>query len=151
MHLFEKPKKILAVYLINMAHAHERRLGMSERLSAIGLTAERIEAVDGKALTFPIPQFSEISYKLLHGRRTCPPEVGCYLSHVECARRLLRSKADFALILEDDVIFHDDFLEAVEAASRRADRGIYCDYRRSIRAENIRFKSSQLKERSPSP
>ncbi|WP_296102527.1 glycosyltransferase family 25 protein [uncultured Agrobacterium sp.] len=120
MHLFEKPKKILAVYLINMADAHERRLGMSERLSAIGLTAERIEAVDGRALTFPIPQFSGISYKLLHGRRTCPPEVGCYLSHVECARRLLRSGADFALILEDDVIFHDDFLEAVEAAVEKS-------------------------------
>ncbi|MEJ8311455.1 glycosyltransferase family 25 protein [Agrobacterium larrymoorei] len=116
MHIFENSNSILAVYLINMANAQERKHAMFDKLSAIGLTAERVEAVDGRALTFPIPEFSELSYKLMHGRRTCPPEIGCYLSHVECARRLLNSDADFALILEDDVVFKQDFMESIEAA-----------------------------------
>ena len=116
MHTFEHSNSILAVYLINMADAQQRYQAMVEKLSNIGLTAERIEAVDGRALTFPIPEFSELSYKLMHGRRSCPPEIGCYLSHVECARRLLRSEAEFALILEDDVVFKQDFIRSVEAA-----------------------------------
>lgn len=116
MHIFENSNSILAVYLINMANAQQRNQAMVEKLLGIGLTAERVEAVDGRALTFPIPEFSELSYKLMHGRRTCPPEIGCYLSHVECARRLLRSEAEFALILEDDVVFKQGFMESVEAA-----------------------------------
>lgn len=116
MHKFEQTDSILAVYLINMANAQDRKRAMFDRLSTIGLAAERVEGIDGRELTFPIPQFSELSYKLMHGRRTCPPEIGCYLSHVECARRLLESEADFALILEDDVVFKQHFMESIEAA-----------------------------------
>ena len=56
---------------------------------------------------------------LLHGRRRIPAEVGCYLSHVECARRLLASDATHALILEDDVAFQADFAETLKAALDR--------------------------------
>ncbi|MDQ1198882.1 glycosyl transferase family 25 [Rhizobium sp. SORGH_AS 787] len=116
LHILENNKSKLAIYLINMANAKERKQAMFDKLSDIGLTAERVEAIDGRALTFPIPEFSALSYKLMHGRRTCPPEIGCYLSHVECARRLLQSDAEFALILEDDVVFKQDFMASVEAA-----------------------------------
>ncbi len=116
MDLLPFPRTKLAIYLINMADAHERRETMLSRLSALGLAPDRIHAVDGRALSFPMPEFSERSYKLLHGRRTCPPEIGCYLSHVECARSLLDSEAEFALVLEDDIVFEKDFLDSLSAA-----------------------------------
>jgi glycosyl transferase family 25 len=42
--------------------------------------------------------------------------VGCYLSHIECARRLLASDGSHALILEDDVALPVDFCDLLRAA-----------------------------------
>lgn len=109
----------LKVYLINLDRATGRLERMTDRLHAAGLDFERVPAVDGRALVFPLPEFSELSYKLLHGRRRMPAEVGCYLSHVDCARRLLASRASHALILEDDVSFADDIRDVLEAALER--------------------------------
>lgn len=108
----------LAVYLINMDGAEDRLEVMNRETAAAGVAAERVPAVIGRNLSFPIPEFSELSYKLLHGRRMKHGEVGCYLSHVECARRFLATDADLCLILEDDVTFEPDFLETIDAAAK---------------------------------
>ncbi|MBW6506669.1 MAG: glycosyltransferase family 25 protein [Rhodobacteraceae bacterium] len=111
----------LAVYLINLDRAPDRRDRMTARLQAAGITFERVAAVDGRDLRFPIPEFSALSYKVLHGRRTVPAEVGCYLSHIACARRLLESQASHALILEDDAELPDDLIALIDAAIRAGD------------------------------
>lgn len=111
----------LAVYLINMDHAKERLHSMDRKIAAIGLTFERVRAVDGNMIDFPIKEFRESSYKILHGRRTIPAEVGCYLSHIECARRFQLSGAALALILEDDVSFSDDFVDSIDISSALAE------------------------------
>lgn len=116
MQLLEASQAKLDVYLINLDGADKRLEAMLKQLSVIGLSAQRIEAVDGRKMPFPNPDFCALSYGLLHGRRTSPPEVGCYLSHVECARTFMRGDADFALILEDDVTFADDFLRTIDDA-----------------------------------
>lgn len=116
MHLLKASNARLDVYLINLDRAETRRDAMLSKLAEAGLSAQRIAAIDGKLLSFPTPDFCALSYGALHGRRTCPPEVGCYLSHVECAKTFLKGDADFALILEDDVIFADDFLQTIDDA-----------------------------------
>lgn len=116
MHILPKSRRKLAVFLINMDSATKRLADMNARLDALGLKAERVAGVNGRELNYPIPEFSEISYMLMHGRRTSPPEIGCYLSHVTCANKFMASDADIALILEDDVIFDDDFLNAIDEA-----------------------------------
>ena len=85
MHILPKSQRRLAVFLINMDSATKRLADMTARLDAMGLKAERVPGVNGRELNYPIPEFSEISYMLMHGRRTSPPEIGCYLSHVACA------------------------------------------------------------------
>lgn len=112
----------LATFLVNLDRAPDRRVAMEARLGAAGLAHERVPAVDGAALAFPHPEFSERSYRLLHGRRTLPAEVGCYLSHVACARRFLAGDADLALIVEDDVSFGPDVLEALDLAALQGAR-----------------------------
>lgn len=107
----------LAAILINMDKAADRRAVMAERLAALDLPFMRLSGVDGRALTFPHPDFSERAFRWLHGRRTSPPEVGCYLSHVAAARTFLDSPADLALVIEDDVIFEDDLIAALDAAA----------------------------------
>lgn len=116
MHILPKSQRKLAVFLINMDSATKRLADMNARLDAMGLKAERVPGVNGRELNYPIPEFSEISYMLMHGRRTSPPEIGCYLSHVACAQKFTEGDADIALILEDDVVFDDDFLNAIDEA-----------------------------------
>ena len=120
MHFLPDSQTNLAIYLINMDGATERLTAMQEKLSALSLNFERVAGIDGRKLEFPIKEFSELSYKLMHGRRTTPAEVGCYLSHVECAKRLLDSHADFALILEDDVTLEKDILDTIDRAARHS-------------------------------
>ncbi|MCF3973882.1 glycosyltransferase family 25 protein [Paracoccus salsus] len=107
----------LAVFLINMEGADQRLSAMRDKLAAAGLPFCRIVGVDGRAKSFPIPEFDERGYRLLHGRRTSPAEIGCYLSHIGCARAFLDGDADLALILEDDVTFQPDFLATLDRAA----------------------------------
>ncbi|CAH0341251.1 glycosyltransferase family 25 protein [Rhizobium sp. CECT 9324] len=117
MQFLPKSQMTLDVYLINMDGATDRLDAMVQKLADRDLEFTRVPGVNGRAISFPIKEFSELSYKLLHGRRTTPAEVGCYLSHVECARRLLAGHADLALILEDDVSFEPDFLDSLDCAA----------------------------------
>jgi glycosyl transferase family 25 len=115
-------KASLKIFLINLDRAIDRLAAMRSKLEHSGLGFERVPAIDGNSIDFPTKQFSEISFRFMHGRRRNPGEVGCYLSHVECARRLLASDCEFALILEDDLEFPPDFNDIVEAAIRQAEQ-----------------------------
>ena len=111
----------MAVLLINLDRADTRRTLMADRLATAGLPWRRLPAVDGRALTFPIPEFSAASYAMLHGRRTVPAEIGCYLSHVAACRAFLDAEADLALILEDDVSFLPGFIDTLDRAALAGD------------------------------
>lgn len=101
-------KKICA-YLINMDGAEERLRKSHEELRNAGINYKRMPAVIGNKIKFPIKEFSEISYKTLHGRKTVPPEVGCYLSHINCMNDFLKSDMNYAIIFEDDIRIMPDF------------------------------------------
>ncbi|PDS56348.1 glycosyl transferase [Rhizobium anhuiense] len=109
-------------YLINLDRAPLRRFRMERLLASVGLAFERVAAVDGAGLSLPHPGFDEAAYLSRHGRRPNPFEIGCYLSHVECARRFLADDAEFALILEDDLDFDDDLAELIDAALEHQSR-----------------------------
>lgn len=95
-------------YVINMEEASDRLSHMTRELARIGLSFIRYPGVAGDQLTHPHKDFSDWSYRHLHGRRWAPREVGCYLSHIGCMQQFLRSGAKYALILEDDVVIDDD-------------------------------------------
>ena len=111
----------LSVYLINLDRAVDRLARMTAKCDAVGLPFELVPAVDGSTLSFPHPAFDAWGYRYLHGRRVIPAEVGCYLSHVACAQRLLDSQDTHALILEDDVAFPSDFTAILRAAMAEDD------------------------------
>lgn len=103
-------------YLINLDSAIDRYKRMAQQLSDLHMPYERISAVNGRLLSFPHPGFDELSYTLLHGRRRNPAEIGCYLSHLRCAEELLASGADYALILEDDLVLPVDLQQILASA-----------------------------------
>lgn len=108
----------IRTYVINLDRADERLASMTNSLADVGLQFERISAVDGNELKLPLPEFDERGYRIIHGRQPNAREIGCYLSHVDCARRLLASECEFALILEDDLQLDADFREILVAAIR---------------------------------
>lgn len=89
---------------------------MAARLARIGLEWERVPGIDGKALDLANdPRVSLPEYRRLHGKALNPSEVGCYLSHIAaCTQFLSDPLAKYALILEDDVDFADDFQQVLD-------------------------------------
>ncbi|WP_312862903.1 glycosyltransferase family 25 protein [Rhizobium sp. P28RR-XV] len=132
----------LTVFLINLDRAVDRLVAMQQKLGCIGLHAQRVSAVDGAALDFPIRDFNEVAFRFKHGRRRNPAEVGCYLSHIECARRLLASNSEFALVLEDDLEFPDDFAELLDATLQQNEK--WDILRLSTVSDGRKFRFSRL-------
>lgn len=107
-------------YVINMDSATDRMAHMDAELKRVQIPYIRQRGVVGMDLPYPNENFSDWSYKYLHGRRWAPRELGCYLSHIQCLRNFLQTDAPFALILEDDVKLDDNIKEILESAIEHA-------------------------------
>lgn len=94
------------VFVINLDRHPDRLEHMAGALSGFGLAFERVQAVDGRTLG------TEDIRKWVPGpgtfRMLSPAEVGCFLSHRECWRRMVDEDLPRALIFEDDVHFSPD-------------------------------------------
>ena len=107
-------------YVINMDSATERMAHMDAELKRVAIPYIRQPGVVGMELPYPNENFSDWSYKYLHGRRWAPRELGCYLSHIQCLRNFLQTDAPYALILEDDVKLDDNIKGILERAIAHA-------------------------------
>src|SRR5450432_1480573 len=101
-------------YIINLASAPERWGFMQRTFSESSLNLVRVAAIDGSALSLPVPGYSERLYRFFHGRTTNPREVGCYLSHVRACEMFLESGEEHGLICEDDLTVTAGFDEVIE-------------------------------------
>ena len=75
------------------------------------MNVQRVSGFDGKLLTaeqlesYKVPD--NYPKKILCPRPMMAGEIGCFLSHKECWKRLVDSEEKWALILEDDIILSD--------------------------------------------
>jgi glycosyl transferase family 25 len=108
--------------MISLPRAVARRAAMAPRVAALPFAVEVMDGVDGAARWDELRQTVDIpAFRRNTGREVMPGEIGCYHAHLAAWRRLLDSGAEVGLILEDDVVFHDDFAEAVRAAMEARD------------------------------
>ena len=98
-------------YLINLDRATERLEMMENEFIRIQLPFVRISAVDAKNL-----DKESFQVKNRYDRDLLPGEIGCFLSHVKTLKTFLDSDKEFAVIIEDDAKFVDDFVSAIEKA-----------------------------------
>ena len=117
----------MIAYLINLKRANDRLLSAKESFDKAGINFNLEVAVDGKDLSLPHKNYSEVKYNLLHGKRTNFGELGCYLSHLNVLKKFLNTAEDWALVCEDDIEFHDDIVVIINNA---LDSGIYFDFLR---------------------
>ena len=107
------------VCLINLPRSRERREAMQKRLAEIGLTYTLFAAIDGREERARLFEHVDVpAFQRNVGRDVLPGEVGCYFSHITVWQQFVDSGEDFLLVLEDDVVFGPDFLDALRLAVR---------------------------------
>ena len=109
----------LPVWVINLDRSPERMARMDMGLQAQGLVCRRISAIDGRAEFDRLAQkIDRPAYERNMGQELLPVKVGCYFSHLAAWQLLVDYDQEMALILEDDVVFHADFRDALTLATR---------------------------------
>ncbi|WP_241189797.1 glycosyltransferase family 25 protein [Enterobacter ludwigii] len=100
----------MKIFIVNLKKSVERRKKMEAQLNALGLSAEFIEAVDGRLMSEEERKgvTANVNYAFL------PGEIGCALSHQKIYKKMIDEKIGEALILEDDVVLNDDFKNVLE-------------------------------------
>ncbi len=101
---------------LNLDHASDRWDYTRKNFAKVNVHLQRVSAVVGKNLPFPIPEHDSDAYQRWHGKATIPGEVGCYLSHIKAMDIFLDSQESHALICEDDVKPVDAFHEIIASA-----------------------------------
>lgn len=95
---------LVPVFVINLERDHERRRHMTELLSRLGLAAEFVTAVDGRALSDADRATYDRARALrIYGVEMMDTEIACFLSHRRLYERMVRDSISAALIMEDDV------------------------------------------------
>ena len=106
---------VIPVYFINLDRSPDRRAEMSQRLSALGIAFERVPAIDGRSLSSSAVDAVRIDtpgWKPLSAG-----EIGCFLSHRECWRRIAQGDEAYGCVFEDDVLLSSrlrDFLSGTD-------------------------------------
>ena len=114
-------------WVINLDRAPERLARITAQLERLGLPFHRLAAVDARAMTdAQRALLDEPAYRRKHGMSPVLGELGCYLSHVLVMRAFLASDADFALVLEDDVLLHDSLPAVLQGLARHRGRWDMC-------------------------
>lgn len=107
------------VFLINLDGSEARLRAATAALDAAGISFERVAAFDGRRLArAEFPDYDPRAALAYMGRELRGGEIGCYLSHLDCARRFLRSGAPLGMVLEDDMSPVPGFAPALEALTR---------------------------------
>lgn len=99
----------LQTYVINLDGSNDRLKTATAHLNAAGIAFERHSAFDGRSMDpLECPEYDEDRAISWFGRKLTGGEIGCYLSQVEVAKRIVEDDADFGLILEDDLTIQGD-------------------------------------------
>lgn len=115
-------QKPIKTWLINLPRATERRAKMDAQLAKLPLDLTVFDGVDGKAREAELLQNVDVpAFERNMGRDVLIGGIGCYHSHLGVWQEILDSGEDVVLVLEDDVVFHDDFMQAIELALEAQD------------------------------
>ena len=99
------------IYIINLERRTDRKEQIIKQLKKYKITNyEIINAVDGKNIII-----QELFNKLKNKTKiNTPGHLGCLLSHKKVLLKALEDNVKSFMILEDDIIFKDNFLEKIK-------------------------------------
>lgn len=123
------------VRVISLARATARQERFAAECARLGISYSVFDGVDGRAEQDRLLQQTDAPawYRNM-GAPIAPGHLGCYASHVQLWQEIGQGAAEIVLICEDDVVFHDDFPAAVQAALKTAAHWDICRFAK-IRAK----------------
>lgn len=93
----------IKIFIVNLKRRPDRRRVIETRLKNLSLTNyEIIDAVDGKELPEDLTNIYDDKSAIKLHRKLQNSEIGCALSHIEIAKKVIEQNLDYAIILEDD-------------------------------------------------
>ncbi|MDY6484734.1 glycosyltransferase family 25 protein [Acinetobacter faecalis] len=103
----------MKIYLVSLEGDYGRRNLLKENFTSYYKNFIYEPAVWGKSLKSSQYFKYSLSFYNKHKQLITPNEVGCTLSHLNVLKNFLTSNAEYALILEDDVVGYDEDIESV--------------------------------------
>ncbi|MBQ8111872.1 MAG: glycosyltransferase family 25 protein, partial [Kiritimatiellae bacterium] len=105
----------MTVFVINMARSTARLQRVAARLAELGVEWERVEAIDDSTLdeTARRRAFSRLGWWCCTLAPIVRGQLGCAMSHQLAQRAMIDRGLDVACVLEDDVVLHDRFPDAL--------------------------------------
>ena len=100
-----------------MKRSIERRKHITRQLDSLALPWRFWDAVDGKELSLEtVAHRNQTHWWRVHrGRMMNKGEIGCYLSHYEVWKHIVREEYPAAIVLEDDAVLQDNFESIIRA------------------------------------
>lgn len=99
----------IIVYYINLSSAIDRRERMERLFAQRGVHASRVEAVVISSYDEVNGIYNNSITGRLYTKTLRLGEIGCYLSHLKCMKKLLDSGREWGAILEDDIDLSNNF------------------------------------------
>ena len=104
--------KTYKFYYINLDKSKDRREFMENQFSKLNIPITRISAVYGKSLDLNILKKEKKKHQILaHFPYPNDGEIGICLTHFKLWKYLADKPEDFAIVLEDDALIQNNFLE----------------------------------------
>ena len=115
----------LPIILINLSESKARLERSQQELARAGLSFERLEAVDGRKMSKN--ELDKVSHwdKSAFFKPLSPGEVGCYLSHIAAAEKIVLESWPYVLVFEDDFRLTPQFSDNISEVVRGAPKGFH--------------------------
>ena len=99
----------IPIFVINLKNRRDRKARVINELEYHKIDGVFVEAINGKNLNIDGVHPNQIYKPNYTYRPLRKGEIGCYLSHIACWNLILKSGKPYGLVLEDDVVFVDNF------------------------------------------
>lgn len=97
-------------YVINLKASPERLENATQEFDALGLSFERIDAIDGHSLSpEDLSRYDDKACQGYFGRSLRAGEIACYLSHLKALKTFVASGQPYGVIIEDDFRAVEEF------------------------------------------
>lgn len=97
-------------------------MSINQQCHSLGIRCNRIAATDGKLLFENEKKkfYNHKKNKEKYHKVLTNGELGCYLSHLACWKKIIADNLDFALILEDDALLENTLPQFIELVGKLA-------------------------------
>lgn len=92
---------MIPAYYINLERSKARRLHFEEMAASVGITVERLEAIDGQMLCDK--QLKEVHPSTTSTRPMTKSEIACFLSHRKAWSIISSGNSPYGAVFEDDI------------------------------------------------